>query len=469
VLTIFFTVRAAHPVSAQKKRYHMNLQDFLLSDYGNASSRPSPVNRMMAAFAADFRDGVDINLGVGYVNESTIPYDLILEAVQQVLAQPDTYRVPLNYGGPEGSANLIASIRNYHLQNGIGGLTAGVLDRLRIIIGPSGATSLLEAAAHVLRRGIVVTSDPMYYIYCNCLERLGFEVLTVAEDTDGMRPDLLQKKLSALGPRKNDISFFYIVTVNNPTGSILSSERRQSIVAMAEALSSELGRKIPLIFDKAYEDLVHDATVEALQSPLLFDRLGQVFEVGTFSKILSPALRIGYMTGTAGPFLDAMVQKTSDVGFSAPLISQEVASYLLDHHVGRQVEKVRQGYREKAAAVRSWIDAELASFLSGCSGGRAGFYFYVTFKDIETAEGSAFYKFLVRTTDDPAIDGPAGSKHPRVMYVPGEFCVHPLGDMVAAGRRQLRLSYGFEEPARIRQAIVFMRQAADYARTKHQR
>lgn len=446
----------------------MKLQDFTLSDYGAASSRPSPVNRMMASFAADFRDGVDINLGVGYVNENTIPYDLILEAVQQVIAQPDKYRMPFNYGGPEGSVNLIASIRKYHLQNGIGGLTADVLDRLRIIIGPSGATSLLEGAAHVLRRGIVVTSDPMYYIYCNCLERLGFDVLAVAEDNDGMRPDLLQEKLSALGPRKNDISFFYIVTVNNPTGSILSNQRRQAIIAIAEELSRELGRKIPLIFDKAYEDLVHDAAVESLQSPLFFDRLGQVFEVGTLSKILSPALRIGYMTGPAGPFLDAMVQKTSDAGFSAPLISQEAASWLLDHHVGRQVEKVRQGYREKAAAVRGWIDEELGPCLSECCGGRAGFYFYVTFKDIETAEGAAFYSFLARTTGDPAIDGQADNKNPRVIYVPGEFCVHPQGDLVEAGRRQLRLSFGFEELAGIRQAIVYMRQAADYALAKTQ-
>ena len=130
----------------------MNPQDFALSGYGAASSRPSPVNRMMASFAADFRDGVDINLGVGYVNENTIPYDLILEAVQQVIAQPGKYRVPFNYGGPEGSANLIASIRNYHLQNGIGGLTPEFLDRLRIIV---------TTARSQLERDVVISSDEL--------------------------------------------------------------------------------------------------------------------------------------------------------------------------------------------------------------------------------------------------------------------------------------------------------------------
>jgi hypothetical protein len=50
------------------------------------------------------------------------------------------------------------------------------------------------------------------------------------------------------------------------------------------------------------------------------------------------------------------------------------------------------------------------------------------------------------------------------MYIPGVYCVHPRGDLAQRGRRQLRLSYGFESSARVAEGLRWMGQAAAAAR-----
>jgi DNA-binding transcriptional MocR family regulator len=449
------------------------MDEIHLSEYGDASVVPAPVSRMMASFAADFRDGVDINLGVGYVNEKTIPRDLIEQALHEVIANPQRHRAALNYGGPKGSQNLITSIREFLIKQRIGNLSEQVLSRNEIIIGPSGATSLLEAIAHVLGprragtlpRGLVIMSDPIYYIYSNFLERMGFEIAAVPEGWEGINIELLEKKLDQLGDNKKNISFLYIVTVSNPTCTILSSSCQRRLIDITNRLSNDLRRKVPLFLDKAYENLIHDPNVPERQSALLYDELGLVYEIYTLSKILAPALRIGYMIGRGCSFTKVMIQRTSDVGFSAPLVCQEIASHILDHHVAGQIEKVKQGYHEKAIQTKKWIDEFLGDSIIECRGGQAGFYYYLTFGDIETDEDSGFLKFLTRTTGRADIDGPAKSKKPRVLYIPGQYCVHKHGSLTEIGKRQLRLSYGFEELENIHKAVQLMQEAGIYSQS----
>jgi len=415
-----------------------------LSEYGRASTRPAPVSRMMGDFAADFRDRFDVNLGVGYVSDEVLPRQLIETAMREVLADPKTHHSPLNYGGPAGSPNLIDAIRRFHVDHHVGKHTAATLDRRRIVIGVSGATSLLDALAQVLRPGLVITTDPIYYIFANQLERMGYQIVAVPEDDHGMRVDLLSARLDAMSEAERQrLSFAYIVSVNNPSCTILANDRRHRIVDCFTDLSRRIGRQVPVVFDTAYEGLIHDQSVPPVESGLLHDEAGIAWEIGTLSKILAPALRVGYLIASPGPLVDAVVQKTSDTGFSGPLLTQEIAARLLDHHLADQLPRSRAVYREKATAVRRWIDQYLGRHVEHDTGGRAGFYFYLTLRGIETHERSPLFRELTRKREDM----------PRVIYVPGEHCVHRGGELAETARRQLRLSYGYETLDQIHRGI----------------
>jgi 2-aminoadipate transaminase len=417
------------------------LSEPALSAYGARSSEPSAANRMMADFAASYREGVDVNLGVGYVSEDTIPRREIGEALSAVLSQPYKYRAALNYGGPAGSANLETSLRAFLLRHGMADSTLG---ERRLVVGASGVTSLLEALASVLEPGLVVTSEPLYYIYCDLLRRLGFSLLAIPEDDQGIRTDLLGNCLA----EHDEIRFCYVVTVGNPTSRVLANQRRRELVALLNRASERRGRKIPLVLDEAYELLRHDPALPALDPGLSADRHGIVYELGTLSKVLAPALRIGYLLGPPAPLLGAVVQRTSDIGFSAPLVNQEVSSYLLDHVVDQHLGRVRAIYRQKAVAVRRSLEEALGDELEEVVGGQAGFYYFLTLRDTPTGEGSAFFAHATRTTGEP-----------RVLYLPGEQCVDPGSGQAERAARQLRISYGFEPLEQIERGIRLLGEA----------
>lgn len=433
-----------------------------LSEYGQQCVQPSPVSQLMQQFSRGFRVGVDVNLGVGYVNEATIPARQIAEAFAYVASHPEEYPHAFNYGESKGSERLIGALGRYFGRHHIGGYTDELLRAREFAIGANGATSLLFAFSQVMPRGIVLTTDPQYYIYSDSLRRLGFTLRTVPEDDDGLDLDAFETELERCG---DELSFVYVVTVGNPSAAILSNPRRERLVRAVTRLSRRLGRKVPLVLDAAYEWLVYadpTSSGETLLGGAHWDELNLVYELGTLSKVLAPSLRIGFVLGPPGELMNALVQCTNDMGFSAPLINQEVCAHLLDTAVDDHVRTVREGYRTKSQLVKEALDEELGPWLEHTVGGKAGFYYYLTFKGIDTHAGSPFYQYCSRTT--PSASSAPSTSDARVVYLPGNLCVDPSSVSAPRSHKQLRLSFGFSEPEELTRGVQLMGQAARYAK-----
>ena len=434
------------------------------SSYGFYSSQPSPVSQMMSEFAKDFRPDVDINLGVGYVNEDTIPYDEFAE-IASVLAKKDTRPSHLlNYGGPEGSIQLIEAIKWFYQELWKNNRMEDIpdFDERRIVIGVSGATSILTGLANILRKGIVITTDPVYYIYTSTLERYGFEIAPVQEEVEGPDIHILIEVLETHLKQGNHVSFCYFVTVNNPTCTVISNRRRREIVESIQNLSRKYNVYIPIIFDLAYEWLIHNPELEKPISPSIYDNDGSVYEIGTLSKVFAPSLRVGFIIGPQNSLLlNGLVQWNSDVGFSAPLVTQEISAQLITKYGLKQYNSVNEGYKEKGTLFKKQFIEEMENHIASISGGDAGFYLYLTFNGINTERGSSFFNMLSRKTGDKDWDWYDGENtmKPRVIYLPGVYCVHPKGNLAEKGKYQLRVSYGYENIDNLIKSVDIFSQA----------
>ena len=433
----------------------MNEPIFSLSDFAQRSTSPSAVNELTASFAKDFREGIDINLGVGYVNDSTIPKESIAKAYNAIVSNEKQYRNTLNYGSAKGAPALRNAIKNYYVRNNIGELTPQQWKELDVCIGANGATSILESIADIIKPGIVITSDPFYYIYTNTLKRKGFTVIAIPEESDGINLNALEETLRNIDA--SQISFFYIVTVNNPSTVILSNFKRQQLCTLIKDLSIKHNRLIPLFFDKAYEDIIHANNILPPISGLQFNDLGNVFEIGTLSKVIAPALRIGYLIAKESAFTKLLVQKTSDIGFSAPLITQNIAAWLLDNIIEEQRKRVNKGYKEKSSLIKDFLATELSEYVEHYEGGKAAFYYYITLKRIETDRNSHFYKYLSRTTGKPEVDG-VSILNSRLVYIPGEICSNNNN-----ARYQLRIAYGHPSIEALKRALKLIKEACVYS------
>ena len=169
------------------------------------------------------------------------------------------------------------------------------------------------------------------------LKRLGANTVGVEVDHDGLSSDALKTALDGLKRRGIRPKYIYTIpTVQNPTATVMSEARRAEILA----LSADYG--VPIFEDECYADLVWEGKrPQALRGMASDDR---VIHIGSFSKSIAPALRIGYLVA-GWPLMGRILAIKSDGG-SGALEQMILAEYCRDHFESH-VRTLRKTLRHK--------------------------------------------------------------------------------------------------------------------------
>ncbi|WP_116995871.1 PLP-dependent aminotransferase family protein [Desertimonas flava] len=201
----------------------------------------------------------------------------------------------------------------------------------RVVITSGSQQALFLACSALLQPGdTVVAEQPTYDHALALFDALGVGVVGVDVDTDGMDVDGLEATVIEHGPKL----IYTIPTFQNPTGASLSTARRQRLVDLARA------HDIPIVEDDFVGDLRYEGRAQAPLKAL--DERGDVLYIGSFSKMLMPGIRVGYLVGD-GPIVDRVSALKRATDLSTSNLMQRVLDRYLT--VGRYQTHLRRSIR----------------------------------------------------------------------------------------------------------------------------
>ncbi|MDB5619465.1 PLP-dependent aminotransferase family protein [Tardiphaga sp.] len=229
------------------------------------------------------------------------------------------------------------------------GMTCGADDILIV----SGSLQALDLVNHSLLAAgdTVIIERDTYQGALTRLARMGVNVVGIPLDDGGLRMDALAEALADLKGRGITPKYIYTIpTVQNPTGTIMPVARRRELLA----LSAQYG--VPIFEDDCYADLIWNGE----RPPALhaMDTTGAVIHIGSFSKSVAPALRVGYIVAP-WEILSRMLALKTDAG-SGALEQMVLAEYCVPHFA-THVPKATRGLRAKLETLMAALDEQFGT------------------------------------------------------------------------------------------------------------
>jgi len=218
-----------------------------------------------------------IDLGLGDPSLPLLPLDLIREATQTRLSQKDNSF--LQYGAEQGDGHFRLALANF--------LTKGYGFDIKpeSIFVTNGISNALDLICTLFTKAgdTIFVEEPTYFLALRIFEDHHLKVISIDTDENGLVVESLEENLAEFHPK-----FLYLIpTFHNPTGATIPQERRERLVQLAKE------HDFIIVADEVYHLLSY-----ARKPPKSFAAyigIENVISLGSFSKILAPGLRLGWL------------------------------------------------------------------------------------------------------------------------------------------------------------------------------
>src|SRR5512146_2141287 len=307
----------------------------LVSQANGDALNSGPADRLRAAAHPH-----PISFASGQSDARLFPADDFRRVLQTVMRRDGI--TALDYGEPAGHMPLRVIIA--HILG-----SQGLQIRPENVLITAGSQQALSLVAQLLLKpgDVILVESPTYSGALDLFRALGFRIVSIPVDRQGMQVELLEKLLQQHHPKL----IYTIPNFHNPTGTCLSGARRHQLIVLADRYN------VPILED----DFVGDLRYEGRTQPALkaLDPGGRVIYVSTFSKMLMPGLRVGFLVAD-GPVFEGLVRfkRASDLATSS-LVQRALEAYVTvgryQAHLRRSSHEFRRRRDAMSAAIKQYL------------------------------------------------------------------------------------------------------------------
>ena len=307
----------------------------------------------------------------GHNDREGIPVKALAEAVSKQLTQigPELATYHLE-GGPQGMTRLREVVAEKLNRDRGMSITA---DEVLITSGSLQGLDLVNAM--FLNPGdAVIIEENTYGGMLSKVARHGAEIIGAPLDDQGLRLDALSDILDRLAAEGRKPKYIYTIpTVQNPTGSVMPLQRRHDLLALAAK------HRVPIFEDECYADLVWDGD----WPPALYalDDSQSVIHIGSFSKTLAPALRLGYLVAP-WPVMSRILPRKGDAGTGA--LEQMVVAEYFGAHFQEHLAALKPRLKAKLDVMAEAVEREFGT-AAEFTRPKGGIFFWMRIPGVDTS------------------------------------------------------------------------------------